>query len=92
MSIRRLFQDWSLESLAGLVYMVLAMFAIMAVLLLTGLTIWQSGTTEPEQTVTHWVDRQGDVQRLCLAYKTGDHVDALSCDLIDPMTGDAHGQ
>lgn len=92
MSIRRLFQDWGLEVFVGLAYMVLGVSSIMAIILLAGFTIWQAGTPEPEQTVTHWVDRQGDVQRLCLAYKTGDHVDALSCDLIDPLTGDAYGQ
>lgn len=59
MSIRRLFQDWGLEVAAGLVGMVLAVFTLMAIILLTGSTIRQPGTTEPEQTVPHWVDQQG---------------------------------
>lgn len=85
------FPDWNIASLLGPIFMVIAGGAVLAILTLTGFAFLQKGDAS-EQTVTHWVDQQGDVKRLCLAYKTGDHVDALSCTLIDPMTGDAYGQ
>lgn len=87
--MRRPFRDWTLENFVGLLYIGLCALAVMAIIGLTFAAVLSMSEPTPRQTVTHWVDRQGDVKRLCLAYKTGDHVDALSCDLIDPMTGDA---
>lgn len=37
------------------------------------------------QTVTQEVT--GDVKRLCMTVKTGDLIDAMSCELIDPLSG-----
>ena len=37
------------------------------------------------QTVTQEVRRTGDVKRLCLTVKTGERIDAMSCELIDPL-------
>ncbi|KFI86229.1 tight junction protein ZO-3 [Bifidobacterium reuteri DSM 23975] len=88
MKLHRPFQDWTLENFVGLLYFVFCAFAVTAIIGLTFAAVISMGGPAPEQTVTHYVDTQGDVKRLCLAYKTGDHVDALSCDLIDPMTGD----
>ena len=42
---------------------------------------------QPAQTVTQEVRRTGDVKRLCLTVKTSGRIDAMSCQLIDPMTG-----
>lgn len=39
------------------------------------------------QTVTQEVRRTGDVKRLCLTVKTGERIDAMSCELIDPLSG-----
>lgn len=39
------------------------------------------------QTVTQEVRQTGDVKRLCLTVKTGDLIDAMSCELIDPLSG-----
>ena len=80
-------KDWEPESIAGLALAAILALAGLLLAGLVGLTIWTMTQPTPTQTTTHWVDQQGDVKRLCLAYKTGDHVDALSCDLIDPMTG-----
>lgn len=41
----------------------------------------------PAQTVTQEVRRTGDVKRLCLTVKTGGRIDAISCQVIDDMTG-----
>ena len=29
----------------------------------------------------------GDVKRLCMTVKTGERIDAMSCELIDPLSG-----
>lgn len=39
------------------------------------------------QTVTQEVRQTGDVKRLCLTVKTGERIDAMSCELIDPLSG-----
>lgn len=39
------------------------------------------------QTVTQEVRRTGDVKRLCMTVKTGERIDAMSCELIDPLSG-----
>lgn len=41
----------------------------------------------PAQTVTQEVRRTGDVKRLCLTVKTGGRIDAITCQVIDDMTG-----
>lgn len=33
------------------------------------------------------VRQTGDVKRLCLTVKTGERIDAMSCELIDPLSG-----
>ena len=45
------------------------------------------GTEMVSQTVTQEVRRTGDVKRLCMTVKTGDLIDAMSCELIDPLSG-----
>lgn len=39
------------------------------------------------QTVTQEVRHTGDVKRLCMTVKTGERIDAMSCELIDPLSG-----
>nr|DAG06688.1 MAG TPA: hypothetical protein [Caudoviricetes sp.] len=41
----------------------------------------------PAQTVTQEIRHTGDVKRLCLTVKTGERIDAISCQVIDDMTG-----
>lgn len=40
------------------------------------------------QTVTQDVRRTGDVKRLCLTVKTGGRIDAITCQVLDGMTGE----
>ena len=40
------------------------------------------------QTVTQEVRRTGDVKRLCLTVKTSGRIDAITCQVLDDMTGD----
>lgn len=40
------------------------------------------------QTVTQEVQRTGDVKRLCLTVKTGGRIDAITCQVLDGMTGE----
>lgn len=42
---------------------------------------------QPAQTVTQEVRHTGDVKRLCMTVKTGERIDAMSCELIDPLSG-----
>lgn len=39
------------------------------------------------QTVTQEVRQTGDVKRLCLTVKTGGRIDAITCQVLDDMTG-----
>lgn len=40
------------------------------------------------QTATQEVRRTGDVKRLCLTVKTGGRIDAITCQVLDGMTGE----
>lgn len=40
------------------------------------------------QTVTQEVRQTGDVKRLCLTVKTGERIDAITCQVLDGMTGE----
>ena len=40
------------------------------------------------QTVTQEVRRTGVVNRLCLTVKTGGRIDAITCQVLDDMTGE----
>lgn len=43
--------------------------------------------TQEVQTVTQEVRHTGDVKRLCLTVKTGGRIDAITCQVLDDMTG-----
>lgn len=43
--------------------------------------------TQEAQTVTQEVRHTGDVKRLCLTVKTGGRIDAITCQVLDDMTG-----
>lgn len=54
------------------------------------LRAWRTGPARGEQdvqTVTQEVRQTGDVKRLCMTVKTGERIDAMSCELIDPLSG-----
>lgn len=90
----RPFRDWSVESTIGLIFIIGTILIATGTAGILGMLVYtmtQPAPEQPQQTVSHYVDRQGDVKRLCLAYKTGDHVDAVSCDLVDDITGQPKG-
>lgn len=89
----RPFADWSVESTIGLIFIIGTIITATAIAAILGMLIYTMSqpAEQPQQTVSHYVDKQGDVKRLCLAYRTGDHVDAVSCDLVDDVTGQPEG-
>ncbi|NEG55417.1 tight junction protein ZO-3 [Bifidobacterium platyrrhinorum] len=90
MRIRKPFTDWTVESSIGLLAIITIIITGALIAGIIGLCAYELSHPEPvmpKQTVSQYLDKQGDVKRLCLVYKTGDHVDALSCDLVDDITG-----
>ncbi|NEG56150.1 tight junction protein ZO-3 [Bifidobacterium platyrrhinorum] len=90
MSIRHPFDDWTMESSLGLLAIITTIITATITAGTIGLCAYELTQPEPAvptQTVSQYLDKQGDVKRLCLVYKTGQHVDALSCDLIDDTKG-----
>lgn len=49
----------------------------------TGNTIYSA-----HRSLTQEVRRTGDVKRLCLTVKTGGRIDAITCQVLDGMTGE----
>lgn len=45
------------------------------------------GLGEQAQLGEQDVRQTGDVKRLCMTVKTGERIDAMSCELIDPLSG-----
>ena len=72
-------ESWSVESTIGLLFTII--IAILA------LAIVSAMDTGPSQRIVQQVETTGDVRRLCIEARTGERVDAMSCDLIDPHTG-----
>lgn len=94
MRLRRPFAGWSMESTIGLMFIIGTIIIATAIAGILGMLVYTAtapAPEQPQQTVSHYIDKQGDVKRLCLAYKTGDHVDAVSCQLIDDITGQPEG-
>lgn len=69
----------------GIMPIVVASFAALAVGYWLGEQA-QLGEQEA-QTVTQEVRHTGDVKRLCLTVKTGGRIDAITCQVLDDMTG-----
>lgn len=69
----------------GIMPIVVASFAALAVGYGLGEQA-QLGEQEA-QTVTQEVRHTGDVKRLCLTVKTGGRIDAITCQVLDDMTG-----
>nr|DAR41334.1 MAG TPA: hypothetical protein [Caudoviricetes sp.] len=80
-------EKWSIESTIGLVFTIVGAVIVAMVLAVIGLTAYAVTTPAPEQTIIQRVETTGDVRRLCIEAKTGERIDAMSCDLIDPHTG-----
>lgn len=80
-------ESWSVESTIGLVFTIALAVIVAMVLAVTGLTAYAVTNPTLEQTIVQKVETTGDVRRLCIEAKTGERIDAMSCDLIDPHTG-----
>lgn len=81
--LSHIFKDWTLEEFAGLLF---ALIALIAAIGLIGYTI-ATGNDQPKQTTIQKIETTGDIKRFCVEIKTGDHIDAIDCELIDPVTG-----
>ena len=79
--------SWSVESTIGLVFTIVIAVIVAMVLAVIGLTAYAVTTPAPEQTIIQRVETTGDVKRLCIEARTNNHIDAMSCQLIDPHTG-----
>lgn len=79
-------ESWSVESTIGLLFTII--IAILALAIVSaGLAAYAAMDTGPSQRIVQQVETTGDVRRLCIEARTGERVDAMSCDLIDPHTG-----
>lgn len=86
--LNRIFKNWTIEEFTGLLFLTITgITAIIAALLIwllaCTITHINDPAPQPKQTTSQYIDHQGDVKRLCLTYKTGDHVDAISCTLLN---------
>lgn len=79
--------SWSVESTIGLIFAIAIAVIVAMVLAVIGLTAYAVANPTLEQTIVQKVETTGDVRRLCIEAKTGERIDAMSCDLIDPHTG-----
>lgn len=79
--------SWSVESTIWLVFTIALAVIVAMVLAVIGLTAYAVANPTLEQTIIQKVETTGDVRRLCIEAKTGERIDAMSCDLIDPHTG-----
>lgn len=79
--------SWSVESTIGLVFTIALAVIVAMVLAVIGLTAYAATNVAPEQTIVQKVETTGDVRRLRIEAKTGERIDAMSCELIDPLSG-----
>lgn len=87
--LNHIFKDWTLEEFTGLLFALIALIAattLIADIGLIGYTI-ATGNDQPKQTTIQKIETTGDIKRFCVEIKTGDHIDAIDCELIDPVTG-----
>lgn len=84
--LNHIFKDWTLEEFTGLLFALIAATTLIAAIGLIGYTI-ATGNDQPKQTTIQKIETTGDIKRFCVEIKTGDHIDAIDCELIDPVTG-----
>ncbi len=73
---------WTVESTIGLVFMLGALLAAGA-----GLIVYTTVNDGTQQRIVQQVETTGDVKRLCIEARTGECIDAMSCELVDPLAG-----
>ena len=74
-------EKWSVESTIELAFVIVSV--IIGGMVLAAATI----NPTPEQTIIQKVETTGDVKRLCVEARTGEHIEAMSCELIDQQSG-----
>lgn len=77
----------SVKSTIGLLFTIIIAILALAIVSAIGLAAYAAMDTGPSQRIVQQVETTGDVRRLCIEARTGERVDAMSCDLIDPHTG-----
>lgn len=80
-------ESWSVESTIGLLFTIIIAILALAIVSAIGLAAYAAMDTGLSQRIVQQVETTGDVRRLCIEARTGERVDAMSCDLIDPHTG-----
>lgn len=87
--MRKPFADWDLENFVGLAMASLATLLVVSGAVAICFVCWAFTQTpdQPEQTIVQKIETTGDIKRLCIEAKTDERIDAMSCQLIDPMTG-----
>lgn len=87
--LNRIFKDWTLEEITGLLFSLIALIAATGLITTIGLIGYTiaTGNDQPKQTTIQKIETTGDIKRFCIEIKTGDHIDAIDCELIDPVTG-----
>lgn len=79
-------EKWSVESTIRLAFVIVSVIIggmVLAVISLTAATM----NPTPEQTIIQKVETTGDVKRLCVEARTGEHIEAMSFELIDQQSG-----
>lgn len=86
--MRKPFQNWDMENFVGLAMLTIAALAGLVLVMVIGLLAWSmTQPATPTQTTMTETIQHGDLKWICTEWRTGQHVDAASCTLLDPMTG-----
>lgn len=80
-------EKWSVESAIRLAFVIVSVIIGGMVLAVISLTAAATMNPTPEQTIIQKVETTGDVKRLCVEARTGEHIEAMSCELIDQQSG-----
>lgn len=76
-----------MESTIGLVFMLGAVLAVALLAAGAGLIVYTTVNDGTQQRIVQQVETTGDVKRLCIEARTGECIDAMSCELVDPLAG-----
>lgn len=76
-------EKWSVESTIELAFVIIGGMVLAVISITAAATI----NPTPEQTIIQKVETTGDVKRLCVEARTGEHIEAMSCELIDQQSG-----
>lgn len=78
--------NWSVESTIGLLFTIIIAILALAIVSAIGLAAYAAMDTGPASvSCSRWRPRA--MFAACIEARTGERVDAMSCDLIDPHAG-----